>query len=83
MINGVLDALNHPHTWHRGMVQELEYPGGARFRVVGDPLKLSAQSANPLPPPRLGEHTAQVLREFGYSEEDIGRLAQAGAIRCG
>jgi len=83
MINGVLDALNHPHTRHRNMVQELEYPGGTRFRVAGDPLKLSEQSANPLPPPRLGEHTAQVLREFGYSDEDIGRLEQEGVIRCG
>ena len=83
MIHGVLDALNHPQTRHRGMVQELEHQSGTRFRIVGDPLKLSEQSAAPKPPPRLGEHTAQVLREFGYRDEDIERMAKAGAIKFG
>jgi crotonobetainyl-CoA:carnitine CoA-transferase CaiB-like acyl-CoA transferase len=82
-IHGVLDALRHPQTLHRGMVQELEHQSGTRFRIVGDPLKLSGQSSAPKPPPRLGEHTAQVLREFGYRDEDIERMAKAGAIKFG
>jgi len=83
MINGVLDALSHPQTRHRGMVQELRHQSGTRFRIVGDPLKLSEQSAKPKSPPRLGEHTGQVLRQFGYRDEDIERMAQAGAIKLG
>lgn len=83
MINGVLDALNHPQIKHRAMVQELEHPNGTRFRVVGDPLKLSETSASPRRPPRLGEHTEQVLREYGYRDEDIERLLHAGVIKLG
>jgi CoA:oxalate CoA-transferase len=32
------------------------------------------------PPPELGEHTAEVLEEYGYSSTDIDRLREANAI---
>jgi CoA:oxalate CoA-transferase len=32
------------------------------------------------PPPRLGEHTAEILHAIGYSSAEIGRLRQAGAV---
>ncbi len=35
------------------------------------------------PPPALGEHTAEVLAEVGYSPEEVERLAAAGVIRTG
>ena len=46
----------------------------AGFKLAGaDPLVAS-------PPPRLGEHTDEVLRDIGYSDGDIERLRAAGAI---
>jgi len=32
------------------------------------------------PPPVLGQHTQEVLKALGYSDEDIARLKRAGAI---
>jgi crotonobetainyl-CoA:carnitine CoA-transferase CaiB-like acyl-CoA transferase len=32
------------------------------------------------PPPRLGEHTKEVLQAIGYSDSEIGSLKEAGAV---
>jgi crotonobetainyl-CoA:carnitine CoA-transferase CaiB-like acyl-CoA transferase len=49
--------------------------------TVGSPLRFDGVRADAdLPPPALGEHTAEVLREFGVEDGEIERLRSAGAI---
>jgi crotonobetainyl-CoA:carnitine CoA-transferase CaiB-like acyl-CoA transferase len=65
----------------RDMVVEVEVPGVGPIRMAGLPLKFTeTPGAVTLPPPRLGEHTEQVLHRIGYSAADINDLAASGAI---
>ena len=67
----------------REMVVEIEQPGADRpVRQLGVPVKLSRTPGDPrrLPGPGLGEHTAAVLRDAGYTDEQIAELTEAGAL---
>jgi formyl-CoA transferase len=78
------EVFADPHVRERGMVQEMDHPEGGRVRVVGPAVKLSETPARlRRPSPRLGEHTAEVLREIGYPDAEIQALAASGAVALG
>ncbi|HEU5482771.1 MAG TPA: CaiB/BaiF CoA-transferase family protein [Sphingomicrobium sp.] len=75
-INSVSQALNDVHAQHRAMVRVL-----AGTPVVGSPVRIDGErSDSDLPPPLLGEHTGEVLRELGVTAEEIGRLKESGVV---
>lgn len=77
VIQNVVEALNHPHTAHRGMVAEVE-----GFRSVASPIKLSRTPASyRLPPQEIGQNTLQILGEAGLSLEQITLLLERGVIK--
>jgi crotonobetainyl-CoA:carnitine CoA-transferase CaiB-like acyl-CoA transferase len=76
-IHDLAEAFSDPIAVERDMRVELEHPSAGRISVTGAPFKLDHGSL-PIrrPPPRLGEHTAEVLAEVaGYDAERIRRLA--------
>jgi crotonobetainyl-CoA:carnitine CoA-transferase CaiB-like acyl-CoA transferase len=81
-VNDIPAALADPQATARGMVQELAGPAGEALRLVGPAPKFSATPASiRSAPPRLGEHTEQVLRELlGYDDQRLAELRAAGAI---
>ena len=59
-INTVRQALSDPQAEYRQTVQQMD-----RFRLVGSPLRMAGKAAvSHRPPPRLGEHTAEVIAEI-------------------
>jgi formyl-CoA transferase/CoA:oxalate CoA-transferase len=81
-INAVDAALAHPQVQARDMVLTAEHPTAGTLRMTGSPIKLSQYTATVRrPPPTLGEHTDEVLGEFGYTVEDIAALRDAGVVR--
>ncbi len=66
-VNTVADIFADPHARARGMLVEVEQPGSARpVTLPGSPIKLTrTPSGIYRRPPRLGEHTADILAEVG------------------
>jgi crotonobetainyl-CoA:carnitine CoA-transferase CaiB-like acyl-CoA transferase len=72
------EALDGEQMVSRGLVQPLSDAPG--LRVVGSPLVMGGTGAAPSPPPRLGEHTTELLRDVGYSDAAIEDMAAQGAV---
>ncbi len=77
-INTVEEAVNDAQTLARNMIVQLEHPALGLARSIGNPIKFSETPVSyRLPPPLLGEHTREVLRGFGYSEEEVRAMSSA------
>lgn len=75
-------SLDHPQVRHRDMVVEIEHPTAGLLHLLGLPVKLSdTPGAINKPPPLLGEHSRDVLRELGFSDAEISAHAQVGIVR--
>lgn len=78
-INTVAEAIADPQVQHRGMI--VEVPANSGKRYVKHPLHMPyTDMVEETPPPALGEHSASVLRELGYSVEQIDEFKASGVI---
>jgi crotonobetainyl-CoA:carnitine CoA-transferase CaiB-like acyl-CoA transferase len=75
------EVFQHPQVVHRQMVTEYEHPVEGKVRQVGNPIK-SSQFPHEIrtPSPAWGEHTMEVLKAIGYSEEEIKHFKEVKAI---
>jgi crotonobetainyl-CoA:carnitine CoA-transferase CaiB-like acyl-CoA transferase len=75
------EAFDTPQAQARTMSLTVDHPALGRVRTIGTPLKLSRTPLDASrPAPRLGEHTEEVLRELGYSADDVTALRAAGTL---
>lgn len=81
-VRNFAEVAGHPQTAVREMFPELDSPEAGRYRVTGQPIKLSETPGRiGEAAPKLGEHTARVLSELlGLSNETIANLAGTGVI---
>lgn len=83
-VNTLDKLVADPQVAAREMVQTIDHPTAGEIKVFGFPVKFSDTPCTlTRPPPTHGEHTTEVLREYGYADDDIRRLAQRGAIATG
>ena len=81
-INTLKEVFADPHVIDRGMVVEMMHASGEMVKVIANPVRLSETPADyRVPPPVLGEHTDDILRDLlGMSPREIGKLRDKGII---
>ncbi len=65
------------------LVAELEHQDAGPVRMVGPLAHFSETPLTAAPPPALGQHTGEILRELGCSDQEISRWRAAGALGAG
>jgi formyl-CoA transferase len=80
-INSIDQVFADPQVEHLHIAQESARSDGSRLGLVGQPFTLSrTPSKIAVRPPDLGEHTDEILKEFGFSADEIKALHDAKAV---
>ncbi len=75
------DALRQPQIQHRGTLQKVAVPGIGDIEVFGLTALFDKTRAEvETPPPTLGQHNAETLGRFGYTEAQLAELKAKAVI---
>jgi crotonobetainyl-CoA:carnitine CoA-transferase CaiB-like acyl-CoA transferase len=71
-----------PQLKHNGTLVVQEHPTAGRIETLAAPIRMATTPpAYRRPPPRLGEHSEEVLHEFGFTADEIAELIELGVVR--
>lgn len=78
----VAEVLGDPQVKHLGLIEEVEHPTAGKLKFVGGPVHFDNLAKDKAaPPPLVGEHSRQILRELGQDDAAIEDLATQGVIQ--
>jgi crotonobetainyl-CoA:carnitine CoA-transferase CaiB-like acyl-CoA transferase len=80
-INTIPEVFADPQLAHRGALVDVPHPAAGKVRQVANPMRFSqAMIVHDRPPPGLGEHPTEILREAGHGPVQIDSLRHNGVI---
>ena len=79
--NGIREMMSDPQALHSGIVVDVDHPEAGTLRYLKSPVRYSETGTSfRNHPPRLGQHTDDVLSEAGFADEEIQGLRKKGAV---
>lgn len=79
-VNSFSGILEHPHVQQAGVVEMMNHPTVGPMKQMTPPVQMSDTPGRlRRPAPLLGQHTAEILAEHGFSTAEIEILCQSGA----
>lgn len=80
-VNSLEEVISDPQVKARQMILDVDHPVEGTIKQIGFPYKFSETPGEiKMPPPVLGQHTNEVLADFGYTKDDIRDLEEKGII---
>lgn len=80
-VHSIPEAMEEPEVRHLRMFHELSHARYGKQTAMRRASRIGGErESDPLPPPALGEHTDQVLREFGFDVLEIAGLRSSGIV---
>jgi crotonobetainyl-CoA:carnitine CoA-transferase CaiB-like acyl-CoA transferase len=79
-INNIDQVFANPQVQHLGIATDMPSHERGPTKALAQPIHMSrSKSRLKTPPPRIGEHTAEILAELGYTKKDVDALLQGAA----
>tara|TARA_B110001454_G_scaffold214553_1_gene234523 strand:+ start:550 stop:1719 length:1170 start_codon:yes stop_codon:yes gene_type:complete len=79
-VREIEDMFDHPQVQDQRLVEEHDHPLIGRYRSMSTALTMDGVSIPTSRAPMLGEHSDEILKEFGFSEEIVSTLRACGAL---
>ncbi len=80
-INNIQQVFETPQVQHLGLARDFVSQERGASQIVGQPILMSRSKSDiAVPPPKLGQHTDEVLKEIGYKPTQIKKLKTEGAV---
>jgi len=80
-INSITDMHKDPHTIDRKMIIEVDNKKAGKSKAVGMPIKFSETNGDiNNGAPNFGQHTNEILKQFGYKDEEIENFVKLGIV---
>ncbi len=82
-INNLAEVFSDSQVLHCKLVEEITHPVLGPLKLVGSPIQFDLDKGNSVKraPPLLGEHTSEILKEFGWSHQEIEALESRGVVK--
>ena len=82
-INNLAEVFSDAQVLHCQLVEEVIHPVLGTLKLVGSPIQFDLNKGSSIKraPPQLGEHTSEILEEFGWSHQEIDNLNKRGVVK--
>lgn len=79
-VRTITDVFTDPVLMQNGVIREVEHTKAGKLKILANPVKMSETTVEYRPSPELGANTQEILAGLGYSEAEISKMKEAGAI---